>query len=209
MPSRVHWQTPTIHSLIGYKEHALPRDPAHPKYNGMYPGHRACEDFGFVSDNRDDESRTNPVTAAYAPNKASNGKTWGKMAQKKPGDQLCLKWPAKNHHLHVASNEEQTAYWGDKVGQNEVYVYLARTEQEPANDDEWRSECPTCPIKFQMPYINCPDPHPTGSDDFKPCGMKRLYYNRNLLTVVLFFSVYLFIIILFYYVFYPASFHSF
>ncbi|KAK9761940.1 hypothetical protein K7432_012774 [Basidiobolus ranarum] len=44
-----------------------------------------------------DETRANPASKAYGQNK------WGRMAIKKPGQQLCVRWPAKTHQ-HEPNN---------------------------------------------------------------------------------------------------------
>ncbi|ORY07639.1 hypothetical protein K493DRAFT_332706 [Basidiobolus meristosporus CBS 931.73] len=44
-----------------------------------------------------DETRANPVDNAYGQNK------WGPMTIAKPGQQLCVRWPAKNHQ-HEPNN---------------------------------------------------------------------------------------------------------
>jgi hypothetical protein len=100
------------------------------------------------------EKRADPPAAAY------DGE-WESMASVKVGDPLCIKWPAKNHKTHVDS-DVKTSSFGERVTSKQVFVYVARTTNEPG---DWHDSAQA--QRFELEFANCPDPGPSTGDRFR------------------------------------------
>jgi hypothetical protein len=104
------------------------------------------------------EERGNPVSAAY-------GGDWEPMASKGVGDELCIRWIAKNHKAHV-DNDQATNAFGNRVTNSEVFIYIAKDTSEPS---DWHNSAKV--DTYEVPFANCPDPGPSsGSRDAEGTG---------------------------------------
>jgi hypothetical protein len=61
------------------------------------------------------ESRANPVSKAYGPNKDALGYTTGAMPSVPAGGQMCWTWPAKNHQ-HEDAKQYVMVNWAPQAG---------------------------------------------------------------------------------------------
>ncbi|KAF9406657.1 hypothetical protein BGZ94_003011 [Podila epigama] len=108
------------------------------------------DDFTPCSDGRRgvepgaDETRKNPISKAY-------GGRFGTMASVKAGDEICVRWPAKNH---AVPNEDDRG----------VFINMPSTI---LNKDPTQSEFNKMNIA-KLKYKNCN--HIKGDTDHTPCG---------------------------------------
>ncbi|KAK3808362.1 MAG: hypothetical protein J3Q66DRAFT_444331 [Benniella sp.] len=94
------------------------------------------------------ETRANPPEAAYG------GKEWGNMTTAKSGDQLCMRWPGKNH------GDEDTKTW--------VQVNFATVRNGP---DPTQQELLNNTLVPQLLYQNCTfKGNSDEAKDKRPCG---------------------------------------
>ncbi|KAF9909663.1 hypothetical protein BX616_011101 [Lobosporangium transversale] len=107
-------------------------------------------DFTSCSDGRHgrepgaDETRQNPISKAY-------GGRYGAMATGKAGEEICVRWPAKNH---AVPDEDDRG----------VFINMP---SEPTNRDPSQSQLMKMNIA-KLPYKNCN--HIRGDTDHTPCG---------------------------------------
>jgi len=109
------------------------------------------------------EGISTPRSAAYGPNKNIYGKTWGTMAKVYAGQQLCWRWPAKNHFAHV------------NVKTNPLHINWDDVPNRPA-PDLTQAQMDTKRLTSVL-WANCPVPGPASSGDttgtgseLRPCG---------------------------------------
>ncbi|KAI1315833.1 hypothetical protein EDD11_000328 [Mortierella claussenii] len=104
----------------------------------------SCSDGHHGREPGADESRQNPISKSY-------GGNWGAMASARAGDEICVRWPAKNHA--VKSERDRG-----------VFINMPST---PTNKDPNQSQLMKMNIA-KLPYKNC---NPLkGDTDHTPCG---------------------------------------
>ncbi|KAF9975880.1 hypothetical protein BGZ73_000278 [Actinomortierella ambigua] len=104
-----------------------------------------CSDREHGKDKGSDETRGDPVESAY-------GGKYGQMTETRVGDELCLRWPAKNH---AEDNEDDT----------DVIVYLTknRNSEDPKKQSQLKEDYRVA----TLPYKNC---NKGKNSDTRPCG---------------------------------------
>ncbi|KAG0032647.1 hypothetical protein BGZ81_010372 [Podila clonocystis] len=121
-------------------------DHANPGRHYQQDGDKApaCSDGVHGKEKASDETRADPPENAYG------GKDYGAMTVTTVGDELCVRWPAKNH---AEKNES------DKLV---VLINLAKEEGEDPSQEELSKQ-----LVVGLPYKNCD----SGSNpDRRPCG---------------------------------------
>ncbi|KAI1316312.1 hypothetical protein EDD11_010155 [Mortierella claussenii] len=101
-----------------------------------------CSDGKHGKDVGSDETKANPVSAAY-------GGKWGQMTVTSVGDTLCVRWPAKNH---AEKNEDNTIV---QINMSKVKDGKDVSQQELLKNTIAR-----------LPYKNCGG----GVPDKRACG---------------------------------------
>jgi len=105
-----------------------------------------------------DERRGNPVSIAYSPNKDPDNYNLGAITSVTVGQELCWRWPAKNHAGHVND-------------QNMVSVNWATTANSA---DPTQRQLNTMTVA-SMRFRNCPDPGvPNPASDQTGVGSDRM-----------------------------------
>jgi hypothetical protein len=102
-----------------------------------------------------DERKGNPISLAYSPNKDPDNFEFGQMSRVQAGQQMCFRWPAKNHAGHV--NDA-----------NMVFVNWATT----AGSEPTQAELNTMTVA-QLRYRNCPEPGVPSTGDQTGVGSDR------------------------------------
>lgn len=103
-----------------------------------------------------DERRGNPISAAYAPNDDPDGFPLGQMTVVTPGQEICMRWPAKNHAGHVNDN-------------NMVFINWAT---QP-NEDPTQVQLNTMTVA-ELRFRNCPEPGVPSTGDQTGAGSDRM-----------------------------------
>ncbi|KAG0243155.1 hypothetical protein BGW41_002795 [Actinomortierella wolfii] len=103
-----------------------------------------CSDRKHGRERGSDETRQNPISKAY-------GGRFGAMASVQAGDEICVRWPAKNHA--VPSEKDRG-----------VFINMPST---PVNKDPTQSQFNKMTIA-KLRYKNCN--HIKGDTDHTPCG---------------------------------------
>ncbi|KAG0255199.1 hypothetical protein BG011_005289 [Mortierella polycephala] len=110
----------------------------------------ACSDGKQGKEPGADETLGKPVTSAYS-GKDKRGRKTGAMTQTKPGGQLCIRWPAKNHAVKNEKNQPVT---------------IALSGRNPSKDPTQKQFLNN--VIAKLDYKNCTD---KGSNtDIWPCG---------------------------------------
>ncbi|KAG0328625.1 hypothetical protein BG004_002501 [Podila humilis] len=104
----------------------------------------ACSDGVHGEEPGSDETRQNPISRAY-------GGRFGTMASVRAGDEICVRWPAKNH---AVPNERDKG----------VFINMPETV---TSKDPSQSQFNKMNIA-KLPYKNCN--HIKGDTDHTPCG---------------------------------------
>ncbi|KAF9921016.1 hypothetical protein FBU30_008987 [Linnemannia zychae] len=134
-----------LNEEFGALDHASPSrhyQQAHDKDDKDAIKALPCSDRKHGKDVGSDETRANPVEAAY-------GGKWGSITQTRVGSTLCIRWPAKNH---AEDNEDDT----------KVEINLAKSE----GDDPTQQELLKNKIA-ELEYKNCDE---AKNSDRRPCG---------------------------------------
>ncbi|KAG0244193.1 hypothetical protein BGW41_000180 [Actinomortierella wolfii] len=102
-----------------------------------------CSDGVHGKEVGSDETRQDPVSKAY-------GGKYGNMATVKAGDQMCIRWPAKNHATPTEKDRG-------------VYINMPETPtlKDPTQDEFMRMNI------TKLPYKNC---NFMSDTDHTPCG---------------------------------------
>ncbi|KAG0088455.1 hypothetical protein BGZ93_010410 [Podila epicladia] len=103
-----------------------------------------CSDRTHGREQGGDETRQNPISKAY-------GGRFGNMATVKAGDEMCVRWPAKNH---AVPNEDERF----------VFINMPST---PLTKDPSQSQFTAANVA-KLPFKNCN--HISGDTDGTPCG---------------------------------------
>ncbi|KAF9431247.1 hypothetical protein BGZ94_005610 [Podila epigama] len=129
------------------------------------PAHAlACSNGKVGEEPGADETLGKPVTAAYN-GKDKRGRKTGPMTVSKPGGQLCIRWPAKNHAVPNEKNRPVT-----------IALSGVNPTKDPTQQEFLKN------IVVNLNYKNCTD---KGSNtDIWPCGgcfnlpknLKKGYY---------------------------------
>ncbi|KAG0000547.1 hypothetical protein BGZ80_005134 [Entomortierella chlamydospora] len=98
-----------------------------------------------------DETMAHPVTAAYS-GKDKRGRKTGAMTTAKVGDELCIRWPAKNHAVPSEKNNPVTI----------AFSKDANPTKDPSQQDFLHN------IVATLNYKNCTDKGK--NTDIWPCG---------------------------------------
>ncbi|KAF9160891.1 hypothetical protein DFQ26_005075 [Actinomortierella ambigua] len=104
-----------------------------------------CSDHKAGKDVGADETKADPIEAAYG------GSKYGPMTETRVGQELCLRWPAKNH---AEDNENDT----------EVQVYLSKNKDSP--DPTKQSQLKDS-FRVDLKFKNC---NSAKNSDRRPCG---------------------------------------
>ncbi|KAG0286849.1 hypothetical protein BGZ96_009110 [Linnemannia gamsii] len=104
----------------------------------------ACSDKNHGNEPGADETRQSPISRAY-------GGRFGQMASANAGEEICVRWPAKNH---AVANEDDRG----------VFINMPPT---PTNKDPNQSQLTKMRIA-KLKYKNCD--HIPGDSDHTPCG---------------------------------------
>ncbi|KAF9354755.1 hypothetical protein BGX34_010833 [Mortierella sp. NVP85] len=128
-------------------------DSADPSRHYQQPGNPnkalPCSDgrHGKNKDVGSNETRANPPEAAYG------GKDWGRMTTVKSGDQLCVRWPGKNH--------------ADESKETFVDINFSTVRNGP---DPTQQELLKDALKERLSYRNCNRGKGFSDNDKRPCG---------------------------------------
>jgi hypothetical protein len=102
-----------------------------------------------------DERKGNPVSVAYSPNKDPDGFEFGPQTRVQVGQQICFRWPAKNHAGHVDDTNMVFVNWATQAG------------AEPT-----QAELNTMTVA-QLRFRNCPEPGNVSPGDQTGVGSDR------------------------------------
>ncbi|KAF8930427.1 hypothetical protein BGZ47_000553 [Haplosporangium gracile] len=97
-----------------------------------------------------DETMGNPISSAYN-SKDKRGRKTGVQTVSRPGEELCIRWPAKNHAVPNEKNQPVT---------------IALSKVNPKNDPTQLQFLKN--IIVELDYKNCSDRHL--NTDIWPCG---------------------------------------